>query len=172
MWVTQTYMCTIESRSLLYVYYFFEDYNSSQKRFTQRLQKEMEMIGDVYGEKVSLMFPNPRYRGKIEAEVRELPWLWSTINGKLPGVLIADVPLKDLQENSKIFYICFETEEVSSVVEVIKKIRKISDEYILDKEKINKNFIKKDFFGRLFDAIEIKPGIWGISLDIKKILNR
>lgn len=38
-----------------------------------------EILGEAFGDKVSLLMPNPRYAGSIEAQVRENTALWSSL---------------------------------------------------------------------------------------------
>jgi hypothetical protein len=73
MWVTQTYLGDVERDAKLFVYYCYENYNTEQRELTEAIQEHLETIGEVYGDKVSLMIPNTRYANRIEAEVREFP---------------------------------------------------------------------------------------------------
>lgn len=38
MWVTQSYLATVEPGAKVFIY-FFEDYNNDQKRFTDQVQR-------------------------------------------------------------------------------------------------------------------------------------
>jgi hypothetical protein len=49
------------------VYYFYEDYNREQKEFTDRLYRGLEDLGEAFSDKMSLLMPNPRFAGRIEA---------------------------------------------------------------------------------------------------------
>lgn len=173
MWVTQTYLGTVEPDAKLFVYYFFEDYNPDQRTFTQRVQREMENLGEVFGDKVSLLMPNPRYAGQIEAEMRKHDWVWSSLSGKLPGLFLSRKPIANLEPNDDgCLYIPFEKQDAKGVAEVIRRVRGIAN------NTVNWDFAAqyqpkaKSFGGRLVDAIEIKPGIWGFKLDLKKLFER
>lgn len=97
MWVTQSYLGNVEPDADVFVYYLYESYVDEQKKFTDRLQRELENLGDVFGGRVSLQMPNPRYAGRIEAEVRENRELWEAVHSKLPGLLISTVPLSKIE---------------------------------------------------------------------------
>ncbi len=76
MWVTQTYLGTVEPDVKVFIYYLFEDYNPDQTDFTNAVQFELEKMGAVFESNVSLLMPNPRYAARIEAEVRSIEKLW------------------------------------------------------------------------------------------------
>jgi hypothetical protein len=170
MWVTQTYLASVEPDARLFVYYMFEDYVSSQKRFTASVQRALEDLGEVFGDKVSLLMPNPRFAGRIEAEIRSNPDLWGLLRTKLPGLLISKVPLARFENDRDIcVYIPFDSEHAAHVADVIQEVRRLtSDTLSWDFAKGSET--KKATFGhRLLDALEIKPGIWGFKIDLKKL---
>jgi hypothetical protein len=171
MWVTQTYLGTVEPDAKLFVYYFFEDYNQEQKSFTKSVQQRLEDLGEVFGDQVSLLMPNPRFAGRIEAEVRENPALWASLRGNLPGLFVSKVPLVKLNDSRyDCLYIPFEARDPAGVAEVIQRVRRLANETI-SWEFTNPTTPKqRSFGGRLLDAVEFKPGIWGFKIDIKKLV--
>jgi hypothetical protein len=173
MWVTQTYLGNVEPDAKLFVYYFFEDYNSDQKKFTQRVQRELENLGDVYGDQVSLLMPNPRYANKIESEMRKFDWNWFSLQGKLPGLFLSPKPISKLERNDKeCFYLPFDNKDAKSVAEVIRRIRGIADN-TLNWDFANQYQSKPYSLGRRFaDALELKPGIWGFKIDLRKLFEK
>ena len=105
MWVTQTYLASIEENAQVFVYFMFEDYNNIQKEFVDKLQKEMSRMGDQFSDNVSLFMPNPHSADKIEAQVREIRPLWDLLAGKLPGLLVSRTPMANEDFNiSDVFY--------------------------------------------------------------------
>jgi len=68
MWVTQSYLATVEPDVRVFVYYLFEEYNE-QKEFTENVQLHLERMGEVHGGNVSFLMPNPRYADRIESEM-------------------------------------------------------------------------------------------------------
>jgi hypothetical protein len=96
MWVTQTYLGTPDPEADVFVYYLYLNYVDEQKIFTDKLQRELETLGDVFGGKVSLQMPSSRYAGKVEAEVRENKALWEAVYSELPGLLVSTVPLAEI----------------------------------------------------------------------------
>ncbi len=170
MWVTQTYLGAIEPDAKLFVYYFFEDYNSDQKAFTQREQRELENLGEVFSDKVSLLMPNPRYAGQIESEMRKHDWVRSSLSGKLPGLFLSRKPIATLKpDDDGCIYIPFEKRNAKGVAEVIQRVRGIANDTLNWEFANQPQPAPKSFGGRLVDALEIKPGIWGFKLDLRKL---
>lgn len=173
MWVTQTYLGTVEPDAKVFIYYFFEDYVSEQRSFTEMVQQELERIGEAFGDKVSLLMPNPRYAGRIEAEVRENPELWWSLHGKLPGLFLSKVPLAEIDmRRGDCFYIPFETRDPEGVAKVIQDIRRMAGETLNWEFMSRKRSEKKKFGKRFLDALELKPGIWGMRIDLRKLARR
>jgi hypothetical protein len=167
MWVSQTYLGDGERDAKYYVYYLFEDYNTEQKELTKSIQLELENLGEVYGEKVSLLMPNPRYANRIESEVRQFSELWMAIEDYLPGVLLSPAPLAELDISHKeCKFVPMRNDSPEHLERVIAKIRKHAD-YALCDEGQPSNWI-----GRLVDALELKPNFGGIGIDLKKLLAR
>lgn len=175
MWVTQSYLGDVEPNAKLFVYYFFEDYNQDQKTFTQRVQRELENLGDVYGDKVSLLMPNPRYANKIESEMRQFNWeSWFSLGETgLPGLFISPKPIATLEsKDDGCIYIPFKKMDAKSVAEVIQQVRGIADN-TLNWDFANQYQTEPKSFGRrLADALELKPGIWGFKIDLKKLFEK
>lgn len=173
MWVTQTYLGVVEPDAKLFVYYFFEDYNPEQMSFTEQVQSELENLGEAFGDQVSLLMPNPRYAGRIEAEVRENKQLWVSLRGNLPGLFLSRKPLTELKPSDDgCVYIPFNTKEPESVSAIIKHVRGIANE-TLTWDFANQPKPEPMSFGKRFlDAIELKPGIWGFKIDLRKLGGR
>jgi hypothetical protein len=172
MWVTQTYLGTVEPDAKVFVYYFLEDYNSEQKAFTQKVQRELENLGEISGDQVSLLMPNPRYAGRIETEMRNQGNLWS-LQGKLPGLFLSRKPLADLEpDGDGCVYIPFETQGAKGVAEVIQRIRGLAYD-TLSSYFANQSEPKTVSLAKRFgDALELKPGIWGFKIDLRKLFQR
>lgn len=170
MWVTQTYLGTVEPDAKIFVYYFFEDYQDKQNAFTQRVQRELEKLGEVFGEEVSLLMPNPRYAGRIEAEVRENKSLWMSVRGNLPGLFVSRVPLVRLGAiHNSCVYIPFESRDPLEAAKVIQQVRTLAGDTISWEFANPKPAKQRSFGGRLVDALEVKPGIWGVKLDLRRL---
>lgn len=170
MWVTQTYLGDVERDAKLFVYYCYEDYNDEQRRLTEAIQRQLEELGEVYGDKVSLMVPNPRYAGRIEAEVRDLTKLWIAIREHLPGLLLTPAPLVNLQDSHKgCQFVPLKNGSPKHLANVVTSVREIADEAIeTDVEPADQSpSLRK----RFFDSVEVKPGIWGVRIDLKKLLD-
>lgn len=168
MWVTQTYLGDVERDAKLFVYYCYENYNTEQRELTEAIQEHLETIGEVYGDKVSLMIPNTRYAGRIEAEVRELRNLWTAIREYLPGLLLTPAPLMKLRdEHSGCQFVPLKGKNPKHLANVIRSVRDIADEAIAtDTPKIE---APDSFRKRFFDSVEVQPGIWGVKIDLKRL---
>ncbi len=171
MWITQTYLGSVEPDADIFVYYLYEDYVNEQKQFTEKVQEDLERIGDTFNDEVSLLIPNPKYADKIEAEVREIRPLWMHVKGSLPGLLISPVPLVKLDRfTDECYFIPFDTRSRFRVAETIKNARSlISDE--LSIKRTNRDNEVKPSYRKIGDAIELKPGIFGFRIDLKKLFS-
>jgi len=170
MWVTQTYLGCVEPDAKLFVYYFYEDYVREQKSFTDRVQQELEQLGEAFGDKVSLLMPNPRYAGRIEAEVREFRELWESLHGNLPGLFVSRKPLANLKPSDDgCVYIPFETKNPEEAAAVIQRVRGVANETMSWDFAQQPRPKQKSFGERLGEAIELKPGVFGFRIDLKKL---
>jgi hypothetical protein len=173
MWVTQTYLGNVEADAKVFVYYFYCDYIESQNNFTKNLQEELEKLGDLFGGTVSLLMPNPRYEGRIEAEVREIRPLWEALYDRLPGMFLSTKPLSKVRAYDEwCFFVPFEDQSKSAVLDAVNKIRRLADEAITWNYQENAKVPEPGFTDRFLNAIEIKPGIGGFKLDVKKLFRR
>ncbi|MDD5273678.1 MAG: hypothetical protein PHU14_13275 [Methylovulum sp.] len=171
MWITQTYLGAVEPDAKLFVYYFFTNYIEEENEFTKMVQQELENMGEVFGGDVSLLMPNPRYAGRIEAEVRENRPLWKSIHDKTPGLFISKEPLSRLnRESDGCFFVSFKGTSREDVLKAAQTIRKLASEQISwDFATLNKNIKSQSFGERFCDAIELKPGIFGIRIDLRTL---
>jgi hypothetical protein len=130
MWITQSYLATVEPDAKVFIYYMFEEYND-QMAFTQGVQSNLERMGETHGGEVSLLMPNPRYADRIESEMREIRPLWESVYSDLPALLISTVPMKKLSESTeKCICIPFKDLSESEVAETISEVRRITYETI------------------------------------------
>ena len=117
--------------------------------------------------------PNPRYAKRIEAEMRQHDWIWFSLSGKLPGLFLSPKPIIKLKpEDDGCFYISFENQNAKSVAEVINRVRGIAN------NTLNWDFAKqyqsenKSLGERIYNSIDLKPGIRGFSIDLKKLFGK
>jgi hypothetical protein len=173
MWVTQTYLGNVESDAKVFVYYFYLDYRPSQRTFTANLQEELEKLGDLFGGTVSLLMPSRRYAGRIEAEVREIRPLWEALHDKLPGLFLSMKPLSQVTAYDEwCFFVAFEEQSKSGVLDAVQKIRHLADEAITWNYQENAMLPGLTFMDRFLDAIEIKPGVFGLKLDVRRLFRQ
>ena len=169
MWITQTYLGSVEPDADIFVYYLYEDYVNEQKNFTEMVQTDLERLGDTFNEDVSLLMPNPKYADKIESEVREIRPLWMHVKGSLPGLLISPVPLVKLDRfTEECYFIPFDVRSRFMVTDTIKKARSLISEELSVKRTHRDNEVKPAY-RRIGEAIELKPGLFGFRIDLKKL---
>jgi hypothetical protein len=133
------------------------------------VQRELEQLGEVYGDKVSLLMPNPRYAGRIEAEVRDNPDHWGALRSHLPGLFISRTPLNKVNGASEGTYIPFERDDPKRVAQIIEQVRGLADKMIEWHVTEERRSGRRSRLSEFFDAIEMKPGLWEFSIDLKKV---
>ncbi len=167
MWITQTYLGAVEPDAKAFVYYMYEDYVSSQQKFTRSLQRRLEKLGEAYGSDLCLMMPNPRYAGRVEAEVRENRALWQAIHAKLPALLLATEPLTQITSYDSRCRLVALGDDLDEAVMTIKRF---ADEAITWNYRVEHQTPDRTWRDRFFDALEVKIGVPFLKLDAKKFL--
>lgn len=138
------------------------------------VQRELEKLGEIFGGNVCLLMPNPQYAGRVEAEVRENRALWESIYSKIPSLFISREPLSQLTpESDGHFFVPFEGQGRQDVQRAAQKIRTLADETISwDFSHQNTGIPRQSLGSRMNEAIELKPGAFGIRIDLKKVFRR
>lgn len=174
MWVTQTYLGHPDPDADVFVYYLYLNYVDEQKVFTDKLQRELETLGDVFGGKVSLQMPSPRYAGRVEAEVRENKALWEAVYSDLPGLLVSTVPLAQIRGyNDTCIFVSFKnmTSSTLGLLLAVDKVKILADRAIAWKYR-PASAEERSFLERLGESLELKPGVFGIRVDLRKFFRR
>ena len=173
MWVTQTYLGCPDEHASVWVYYLYEDYNDAQVSFTNKIHNELQTLGEIYGEKVTFMIPQVRYAATIEKQVRGHRDLWERLSGRLPGILISQKPLSNISSlDDDNLYISFGSGDAAKVRSVVLTIRCTIDAVLREKLSASDGPPKESLAGRIFDALELKPGLAGFRIDLKKFMRR
>jgi hypothetical protein len=124
----------------------------------------------------SLRECNGNLRGwadRIEAEVRENEALWGSFRGKLPGLFISRVPLARLKRSDDgCIYVSFKNTHPKVAADVVDEIRRLVDDTLSWDFAQRRVPPGESLAGAFFDAIEIKPGIFGFKIDLKKLAGR
>lgn len=170
MWVTQSYLATAEPDAKIFIYYLFEDYNPDQVAFTSEVQERLERLGESYGGSVSLLMPNPRYAARIESEVRSIQDFWWTLHGKLPALLISTSPLSKFSPGlAEYSLISFTNTSPEAAATAVEKVRRLADAQLKWDFEKKPEKEKASIWRHFFDALELKPGLAGVRLDLKKL---
>ncbi|MBB1074234.1 hypothetical protein HUU62_07370 [Rhodoferax sp. 4810] len=173
MWVTQTYLGTVEPEAKLFVYYLYEDYIPEQEAFTRTVQRKLESLGETYGNSVSLLMPNERYTAQIGGEMRKVEGLWKEVHGKLPGLLISTEPLSSFSPRTAEFTIVpFTRLSPESAADTIDKVRRLLDDQLHWNYEVAPSKGRPGVWSRIAAATELKPGVAGIRIDLKKLFTR
>lgn len=173
MWVTQTYLGVVEPDAKIFVYYLFEDYVPEQEEFTRSVQRKLETLGEIYGNSVSLLMPNKRYTAQVGAEMRKVEGLWKLVHGKLPGLLISTQPLSKFDPGSTEFTVIpFTRLTPRDAADAIDKVRRLIDGQLHWDFEDRPMEERPGLWKKFFDALELKPGVAGIRLDLKKLTSR
>lgn len=173
MHITQTYLGR-HGDSGLFVYYLFEDYVFDQKSLTERVQHALDDLGADYMNEIDLFRPNERFAGDIAAEVRALPPVWQYCHGKLPGFLVTYAPLSEIDPtNDTVVFFSIKDRTEEEALEVVAKIRAIVVDQIRRPPQVGDPIEKGNgFIARFSDALEIKPGFFGVSIDLRRLVRR
>ena len=101
MWISQTYLGSIEENAKVVVYYLFESYSDFQSEFTKALMSHLSTLGKRVGEEASIFVPNPDSLEPIENEIRGIANnnedFVKILNQKTPGLLFLDRRLIDFK---------------------------------------------------------------------------
>jgi len=166
MWVTQTYLGNVEPDAQLFVYYLFEDYSDEQVRFTERVQRRLEIVGEAFGNSVALLVPNPRYAVRIEAEVRGIQEVWWTLQSKLPALLVCTRPLTKFDpEQGDYYIISFASKDARGVAEAVNRVKTLANDYLSWQFANRPPEERREWWRRFFNALELKPGFGPIKRD-------
>ncbi len=174
MWVTQTYLKSPEPEAKVHVYYLFQNYNHDEKERTQQIQHELERMGHRFGGDVSLLMPSEMSADRIESEVREIRPLWEAVAGQLPGVLVCTRPMSDFRfEDGQHFFVSLsDPVDVAVAADRLARISEIVGEQLEYRHRQISSVERAPSgrFRRFFEAVELKPGIAGFRVDLKKFL--
>ena len=94
MWISQTYLGSIEEDAKVVVYYFFESYSDFQSAFTKALMNHLSTMGKRVGKQAAVFVPNEDSLEPIKNEIRGIAnnneEFVRILNQKLPGLLFID----------------------------------------------------------------------------------
>ena len=168
MFITQSYIGSSDPRANLHIYYIFQAYDE-QNDFSHSVQIELEKLGEMYQEKVALYMPNPRSADKIAGQLLSV---CLKLKKSFPGLLISKDPIDEIKDTSdNCIYIPFCDETPESAASIISKVRALCwDQLSWDNSESSK-VTSASTISRLGDAMEVKPGVFGIRLDLKKFFS-
>lgn len=105
--------------------------------------------------------------------MRGIQDFWWTLQGKLPGLLISSKPLSKFDPKEGEYYLVqFQSKDPKGAAEAVLRLRKIINEQLAYQFANRAQTPDESLWRRLFDAIEFKPGLGPLKIDLKKLANR
>ncbi|SEP18653.1 MULTISPECIES: hypothetical protein [Pseudomonas] len=174
MWVTQSYLGNPDEDPKVYAYYLFEDYNGEQESFTRQIEGKLAHVGDQFGPHATILMPNRHNTPRIEAEVRDaLGEFWWELQGQLPGILVSTTKLsKLLVKDGQHHFFSLKKCELDSAFDVITSVHRLMQQCVEYQHKNQTPQPPETIFKRLLSSIEAKPGIYGFSVDLKRLFKK
>lgn len=174
MWVTQSYLGDPDQDAKVYVYYLFENYNSAQVEFSKSIERQLAHIGDQFGPKATILMPNPANAPKIQNEVTNLlKPLWHELQDQLPGLLISTRRITEINliEGNHHYFPLADCSE-QEAAEVIEEAHRLMWQIAQHRHNVNEEPDRDTLWHRLVGAIEVKPGVFGVNIDIRRLVGR
>jgi hypothetical protein len=185
MWITQTYLSSPEPDSKLHLYYLFENYKDGHTAATREIEKELERLAESHRD-VCILMPQENSADRIEGELRGNQKLWLRFSSDLPGIVISRCPIEKIDSTSdELFFISLNVQGFSEeslrlgtlttpFAEKIAKLRRLVSDDLEWQHREIRQFEKKPsgMIEGFFEAVELKPGIAGFRVDLKKLFSR
>lgn len=185
MWITQTYLASPEPNAPLHIYYLFEDYKDTHRAATKRVQEELERLSQVYPQ-VCILMPSPNSADRIEGELRKNQELWERFAPLIPALVVTRKPVERIDRASDdlfIFPLNYSGFSESGLglapnavrlAESIHKLRTlVGDDLDWQHRQLGRyEAPPQGALASFLEAVELKPGIAGFRLDLKKLFSR
>ena len=164
MWITQTYLGNPDQDARIFIYWMWEEY-AGHAEAPADILKRMQEIGRRFGERVTLMTPQPGEHVRISTEIQH--FLWRSLAGKTPGLLLLEKQIQELRPSDNYLFFSMRDKNPDEVTAIFREIEDVCNE-ILDKNDNAESHNK--LIDRIFDAVQIRPAFMGIGIDLKKLL--
>lgn len=173
MQITHSFLGTTIGDARFLFFLLYEDYIQAQHALPPALKGELERFSREIENFGILVQP---FEGDIEqtnSEVLEKNWsdYEEEILSNTPALLMIDISFEkfDPREN-RWAHFHFESEpNVGQIRSLLQKLTQAAKDKKLDPFKIIEMAKKEKNFSELSDAIEIRPNVLGISIDLKKV---
>ncbi|NVL30756.1 hypothetical protein F2S71_13610, partial [Pseudomonas syringae pv. actinidiae] len=111
---------------------------------------------------------------RIEAEVRDaLGEFWWELQGQLPGILVSTKQLSKLKvEDGQHHFFSLKKCEPDSAFDVITSVHRLMQQCAEYQNKNQTPQPPETIFKRLLSSIDAKPGIYGFSVDLKRLFKK
>lgn len=167
MWVSQTYLTNLRADGAAAAYFLFEAYRDDHAEFERRIKPKLADLAMSFGDAAHVFVPSENERSSIEREFND--WLHRAGLGeiRLPGILILRHAMADERSlGEEGIFISFadvlagKQDAEAMLSEVKSALSKVSAEISS----------KPDIAERALQNLQLKPGIWGVSYDLKPLL--
>ncbi len=167
MYIAQTYFSSeIAGRADVFVYYVERPGDTGEH--LNLVVSVFRELGEEYAEKVSLFAPDRSSLNRIRSQVeKELVDCFSIKKDETPGIIVSPKQITYIASSNDWVYLPLKKGEVPAkaglkevLVALIEQIREQKT------SRVENGFVLE--IKRLWDAIELKPGIFGIRFDLKK----
>lgn len=176
MWVSQTYVGSIDLPSDIFIYYFWEDY-AGQLDIPPELHNRLAELGYRFGDSVSVFVPMKSYLGHISQEMeKKFRKFWWEFQHKTPGLFICYKPLSKFDPNEdEYLYLPLPENFGRDPAQAESFLRDLYEKCRLvvgqgrpqtPPSKADSGILKV-----LYDGIQLKPSFMGFGLDLKPILS-
>lgn len=151
----------------------YEDYLQTQMTSMKDLNLLLQRFARELGEKATLVVPFVEDITKIKNKIMSKEWTPEQLETikKMPGMLMIDVDFSEFNPTqNKWAYFYFDLEE-GSIKEIEKLLKKIAQIVKQGEENLLEKVIalqRKNVLKDLNKAIEIKPNIMGIEINLKE----
>jgi hypothetical protein len=171
MHVTQTYLGHSDPKALVFFYYLFEAYDPDQAALTAEVETELARLGKLLGRDATLYIPHPSGFEQISGEVVRLRDYWGHYHERLPGLLITATPLGEDQAQpiGECVFWSFAGRSPDNLRMALNQLAALVREHVNDARSGPTPSRTANAVTRFIEALELKPSIGGIGIDLKKL---
>ena len=172
MWITHSYLGTTRNGAKCLFFLLFEDYIDAQSGLSRQLEAELERFARNLGDAGALVRPFPGDVATTIDNVRDKPWPDPSVVENTPAILMIDQDFDafDPREHRWVL-LHFERhseQDATQFHSLLKKIAEAVEGENTDPIALAQKAVESEELREAADCFELKPEVFGISLDLKK----
>ena len=174
MFITHSYLGTTKGNQRCVFYMLFQDYLEREHGLSKQISDELERFARNLGDAGSVIFPFPGDTETTHVSVLDKPWSQSQRNciAQTPAMLMIDRDFNEFDPRVHQFALFPLAEGSSPNASQFRALFQAIIESV-NSDDINPFTVVEKHQNRIlrstaFEAIELKPGFQGMSLDLKK----